>query len=138
MQPEFAVDRLELGRLDQLAVRDLNRVQRPFELLLPELEESLQFGEFGKQVVVLPDIGLQQPVMVRAPVQDMRRRQPIAADLLPKILLDHARPPLPWIPNSNCQIANPSIASRKDEQSVYIQSVSSMARAVLTPWPGLL
>jgi hypothetical protein len=41
MQAEFAVDRLEFGRLDQLAVRDLHGVQRALELLLPKLEEPL-------------------------------------------------------------------------------------------------
>jgi hypothetical protein len=41
MQPELAVDWLQFRRLDQLAVRDLHRMQRAFELGLPELEEFL-------------------------------------------------------------------------------------------------
>src|SRR6185437_13925016 len=48
MQPELAVDRLELGRLDQLAMRDLHRVQRTFELVLPERQEAHQLGKFWK------------------------------------------------------------------------------------------
>ena len=40
MQPKLAVDRFQLGRLDQLAMRDLHRMQRAFQLLLPELQET--------------------------------------------------------------------------------------------------
>jgi hypothetical protein len=36
MQSEFSVDRLELGGLNQPAVGDADRVQRPFKFLLPE------------------------------------------------------------------------------------------------------
>ena len=79
VQPELAVDRPQLGRLDQLAVRHLHRMQRAVELLHPEGEEALQLGKFREQVVVLPDVGLQQPRMVRPTVEDLRGRQPITA-----------------------------------------------------------
>ena len=61
MQPEHAVDRLDLRRLDQLGMRDGHRDQRPFQLVLPERQEILQRRKFREQVVVLPDVGLQQP-----------------------------------------------------------------------------
>ncbi len=60
MQPKLAVDRLELGRLDQLAMRHLHRMQRALQLLLPEGEEALQLGKLREQVVILPDVGLRQ------------------------------------------------------------------------------
>src|ERR1039458_5074342 len=66
MQPELAVDRLQLGRLDQLSKRDLHRRQRAFQLFLPERQEALQLRKFREQVVSLPDIGLQQPTMIPA------------------------------------------------------------------------
>jgi len=59
MQSEFPADRLKLRRLDQLGVRDANRMKRPLKFLLPEGQEALQLGEFGKQIVVLSDVGLQ-------------------------------------------------------------------------------
>jgi hypothetical protein len=68
VQPEFAVHRFEPGGLDQLAMRDAHRMQRALELLLPEGQEAVQFGKFGEQIVVLPDIGLQQPAMIGPPV----------------------------------------------------------------------
>ena len=40
----------------------VHRMQRPFELLQPEREEPLQLGKLREQVVVLPDVGLQQPL----------------------------------------------------------------------------
>ena len=82
MQPELAVDRLQLGRLDQLAMRHLHRMQRPFQLLLPEGQEALQLGEFGEEIVILPDVGLQKPIVVGTPIQNVRRRQAVAVDLL--------------------------------------------------------
>ena len=52
----------------QFAMRNAHRMQRALELLLPEGQEAVQFGKFGEQIVVLPDIGLEQPAMIGAPV----------------------------------------------------------------------
>jgi hypothetical protein len=68
VQPEFPVDCFDLRRLDQFAMRNAHRMQRALELLLPEGQEAVQFGKFGAQIVVLPDIGLEQPAMIGAPV----------------------------------------------------------------------
>src|ERR1700722_11215388 len=51
VKPELTVDRLEFGRLDQLAMRDLHRMQRAFQLVLPERQEAHQFGKFREQVI---------------------------------------------------------------------------------------
>src|SRR5262245_59889775 len=69
VQLEFAVDRLDLGRLDQLAMRDRDRMQDAFQRFLPEAQEALQFREMRAHVVFLPDVGLQEPGMVGTPVQ---------------------------------------------------------------------
>ena len=68
VEAEFAVDCFELGRLDELAMRHLHRVQRALKLFLPEVQELLQFGELRKQVVVLPDVALEQLLMIRPAV----------------------------------------------------------------------
>jgi len=86
MQPELAVDRLQLGRLDQLAMRDLHRVQRAFQLLLPERQEALQLRKFREQIVSLPDVGLQQPTMIGTPIQDVCGRQAKASNLLAEVV----------------------------------------------------
>jgi K+-transporting ATPase A subunit len=65
---EFPVDCFDLCRLYQFAMRNAHRMQRALELLLPEGQEAVQFGKFGEQIVVLPDIGLEQPAMIGAPV----------------------------------------------------------------------
>jgi hypothetical protein len=46
-------------------------MQDTFERFLPEFQKTPQFREIWAEVVVLPDVGLQQPGMVRAPVQDV-------------------------------------------------------------------
>src|SRR4051812_42119895 len=90
MQPEHAVDGAQFGRLDQLGMRHSNREQRTFQPGFPEGEKILQRREIREQVVVLPDIGLQQPVAIRAAVDDFRRGQAVAQDLLAKVLGDFA------------------------------------------------
>ena len=46
----------------------------------------MQLGKFGKQIVVLPDVGLQQPAVIGTPIQNVRGRQAVATDLFAKIL----------------------------------------------------
>ena len=49
VQPEFAVDRFQLRRLDQPGVRDRHRMQRPFQRALPEFQEARSSGKFGQR-----------------------------------------------------------------------------------------
>ena len=77
VQAEDAVDGAELGRLDQLLVRHADRMQRPFQLVLPEGQERFRVGELREKVVVLPDVALQQPAVVRTPVKDLRGGQAV-------------------------------------------------------------
>ena len=50
-------------------MRDRDRMQDTFERFLPKLQKAQQLGEIWVEVVVLPDVALQQPGMIRAPVQ---------------------------------------------------------------------
>jgi hypothetical protein len=68
MQPENTIHRFDLGRFDEAGMRDSDRMQDTFERFLPEFQKTLKFREIRAEVVVLPDVGLQQPWMVRAPV----------------------------------------------------------------------
>ena len=71
MQHENAIHWFDLGRFDEAGMRDRDRMQDTFERFLPEFQKTPQFREIWAEVVVLPDVGLQQPGMVRAPVQDV-------------------------------------------------------------------
>src|SRR3954454_21797650 len=64
--------------------------QRSFQPCFPEGEKMLQRRKIREQVVVLPDMGLQQPVAIREAVDDFRRCQAVAQDLLAKVLGDFA------------------------------------------------
>src|SRR6476660_9218699 len=86
VQSEFAADRFELRRLDQLAVGHLHGMQWPLKLFLPEPEKTLQLGKLGEQIVILPDVGLQQPAMIGTPVPDVGGRQALTTDLFTEIL----------------------------------------------------
>jgi len=73
MKPENAVYRFDLDRFDEAGMRNGDRMQDAFERFPPELQKALQLREIWVEVVVLPNEGLQQPGMVRAPVQDVRQ-----------------------------------------------------------------
>ena len=81
MQPELAVDEIELGRRDQAAMRDPHAIERAVEIGRPEIEEVDELGKARRKIVVLPDIALQQPLMVWKAVEDLGGRQRKALDL---------------------------------------------------------
>src|ERR1700674_1056141 len=73
---------------------DHHRVQRPIELLLPESQEVMEDREIRAEIVILPDVGLQQPAMIGTPVVDVRRREPVSTDLTLKVFRDHGCSPV--------------------------------------------
>jgi hypothetical protein len=90
VQPELAVDRADLGRLDQPRMRHGDRVQRTFQGLQPEIEELVERRKCRAQIVILPDIALQQPRVVWPPVENVSCGQPIALKLSAKVLRNHS------------------------------------------------
>src|ERR1035437_3866283 len=99
MQPEYAVDGAKFGGLDQLGMGHRHGEQRSLQRFFPEAEKILQRRKFREQIVILPDVSLQQRGMIRHAIQNLRRRQPITQHLFPEILgntnsRDHAKPPL--------------------------------------------
>jgi hypothetical protein len=53
-------------------------MQWAFELISPESQETLQFGEIRVEIVVLPDIGLEKPKIIRSPIQNASRGEPVS------------------------------------------------------------
>jgi hypothetical protein len=82
MQPELGANHPAFGGADEPLVRDRHGVQRAVQFALPEIEEAEQLGELRRQIVLLPDKGLQQIRMIRIPIEDMGRGQAIAPELL--------------------------------------------------------
>ena len=60
MQPELAFDKAELGGRDQSPVRHANAVERAVEIGVPEAEEVGELGKARGEIVILPDIALQE------------------------------------------------------------------------------
>src|SRR5690606_38851067 len=52
-------------------------MQRPVELLLPEIEEAKERGELRRDIEVMPQEGLQQMGVVRHVIEDLRGGQPV-------------------------------------------------------------
>src|SRR5215831_3673145 len=85
MQTEFAVDRADFGRPDQASMGDRDRMQRSLERLQPEGQKAVEHWKSRAEVVVLPDIGLQQGRMIGKPIEDLRRGQTIAFELAAEV-----------------------------------------------------
>src|SRR5579884_2298932 len=90
MQPELAVDSADFGWLDQLGMRHCDRVEGALQLLQPEIQKLVELGEPRTEVVILPDVGLQNVPIVRQAIQDMGRRQAIAFELTAKVMRNTA------------------------------------------------
>jgi hypothetical protein len=92
VQSKNLTNRPHLCWSDQVRMSHSDGMQRPLKLLLPELQKTLQFRKIGKTVVVLPDIRLEQPWVIRPPIKNPRRGQAIAGKLALKVLRDHGLP----------------------------------------------
>lgn len=69
VEDELPFERAPFLRRDHLPVHVADGVQRPVELFLPEFEEAVHFGEIRGQIIVLPDIGLENQRMVRQAIK---------------------------------------------------------------------
>src|SRR5271155_2937259 len=78
IQPELRSDRLKFRRLDQPRVGHGDRMQQTIEFARPEIQELHQFRKMGMQVVLLPDVVLQDPGMVRHMVEDVGGGEAVA------------------------------------------------------------
>ena len=104
----------QFGWFDESRVRHHHRMQGAIERFAPEIEKSLQFGEFRAEIVLLPDIGLEQPGVIGAPVEDMRRRQPVSGELTLEVTAGHLVLQI-RLGDSNSRARDRSIASLKSE-----------------------
>jgi len=65
------VDSPPFRRADEPVVGDAHGVQWARQFAFPKAQETLQSGEIGGEIVVLPHIELQQAGMIRQMVMDL-------------------------------------------------------------------
>src|SRR5262245_56322256 len=92
MQPELAADEAELRGRDQPAMRHSHAIERAVEIGLPKIEELDELGKARREIVILPDVALQQHLMIRKAVDDLRRGQRKSLDLAKESRVDHRNP----------------------------------------------
>jgi hypothetical protein len=85
VQDELAVDGLELRRLDQPRMAHAHGVKNPVELVRPEIQEAVKFRKLRRQVVLLPDVALQDRGVVGQVIEDLGRGQAVALELLAEL-----------------------------------------------------
>src|SRR5262245_21402564 len=87
MQPVVGGQKAKLRRRDQLAVRDRDPKKLAFEVARPELEKILQAGEARVDVVLLPDIALQQRGVLGKAMKNLGGRQAVARQLRAEVAI---------------------------------------------------
>ena len=109
-----------------------NGMEPTLQIAAPEFEKPAQFGEIGGKVKLLPDKALQQIGMIRQMVDDLRRRQPIIAQLV-VLLVAHFRALVRVILCSITSISDKALRdNRKNEAKQLIRS----SMATLLPPPS--
>jgi hypothetical protein len=88
MNLEFGANHSQLRRPDQGRMRDGNLKQLAIEFGCPEVEKAFEFWKARGQVVLLPDIALQQGWIVWQAVDDFRRGQAEACQLGAEIVVE--------------------------------------------------
>jgi hypothetical protein len=81
VQPEFALDKPKLLRRDEAPMRDTYAVERPIKIRSPVIEEIDELRKIRGNIVVLPDVALEQPREVRQAIKDFRRGEGKALEL---------------------------------------------------------
>ncbi len=88
---------LELGRFDECGAGYADLMDGPVEFTLPKVQELCQDWEAWSDVEVLPDIDLDDALMVRHPVQDLGCGDAVVIQLAQKgrvNFVGHVRLPL--------------------------------------------
>src|SRR5215471_5439755 len=91
-------------------MRHGDRVQRAFQGLQPETKELVERRKYRAEIVILPDIALQQPGVIRPPVKNVGCGQSIAVKPPPKVLRHHG--PLHPITGDVSRLSPPLQASK--------------------------
>src|SRR5262249_12852202 len=93
--------------------------------LRPEIEEFVEHGKCRAEIVILQDIALQQPGVIRPPVENVGCGQPIAFNLPPKVLRHHG--PLHPITGDVSRLSSPLQASKLTKLFTFKATVPLLA-----------
>ena len=79
----FVNDVSPLTRADQFPVREAHGMKWPIDGLLPELNEPEEAGIVRRQIIVLPDKGVEYPLMIRHSVDHFGGGKPVPLEHQP-------------------------------------------------------
>ena len=107
MHSELCADQSQLGWRDEFLMCDRHSKELAIEVALPAVEELLEPREAGVDIVVLPDVALEERGMIRQAMKNLRRRQTEADELRTKIAIGYGgqgRSPHPADTLNGCKI----------------------------------
>lgn len=92
MQAKLSVQIADFLRRQQLPVHYANSVERAVEAFVPEFKEIVEFWKVWRQVIVLPEIGLDEGRVIGQTVQDFRRGEAVSLQLGDELPVCHIAP----------------------------------------------
>ena len=92
MQAKLSVQIADFLRRQQLRVHHANFVERAVEAFAPEFEEIVEFWKVWRQIIILPEIGLDEDRVIGQPVQNLRRGKAVSLQLSDEIPVCHIAP----------------------------------------------
>ena len=81
MQRQRVLVVAEAGRAGAAALPHIHRMQFAFDVGAPEFKKAPQLGIIGRQIEFLPDEALEQGGVVRQPIDDFCRSEPVPLKL---------------------------------------------------------
>lgn len=81
LDSELCIKKAVVSGANNFLFGDIDAVQGAIEFLFPKIEEIIKLGEFGCEVIFLPDEFLQNLRVVGHVIENLRRRQAITLQL---------------------------------------------------------
>lgn len=85
------------SRLDDLGIGNYHSVEFSVQVVLPESEKFRKHWELGRLIEILPDIALQNVLVVGHPIENFSGRDAVVAQLCDKIPVHKNPRSLPYI-----------------------------------------
>jgi hypothetical protein len=104
IERELLIDHAQFRGPNKPRVGDGYRMQKALEIADPKIQELPEVGKVRMQVMLLPNVILENPRVIRQVIEDAGGRQAVSFKLATKVDADHQASP--WLYIANVVIPN--------------------------------
>src|SRR5208282_5009398 len=129
IERELLIDHAQFRGPDEPRVGDGHGMQKTLEVADPKIQELPELGKVRMQVMLLPNVILQNPGMVGQAVEDVGGREAVPFKLAAEVDADHEASP--EAEHWECCHSQRTLATGSFQKMKRYQNVGSMPRRVL-------